>query len=77
MATTFVTEQDSWTSHINRNGLETRREIQAKALLGPLLQHGGVRAYNRFPSSLASRGGASLLLMWAEGRGEDWAGGVA
>ena len=72
MAITFVTHQDSWTSHINRNWLETRQEIQAKALLVLLLQHGGVRTSNRFLPHLLPEVGQACSLYGARVGLEGW-----
>ena len=64
------TDQGSWPSLINRNWLEASQEIQAP-LLGPLLQHGGVKTSNRFSCSLpvGSGGVGDWFLVWGEGRG--------
>ena len=58
-------------------GIDWRPDKKLASLLGALLQQGRVRTSNRFPLILEQ--GASLLLIWGEGRGVsgDQAEGVA
>ena len=58
-------------------GIDWRPDKKLASLLGALLQQGRARTSNRFPLILEQ--GASLLLIWGEGRGVsgDQAEGVA
>ena len=75
-----VTKQGSWSSPVDRNGLETRQEIQARLYPGPCCSRGQQEQQQR-TCSLAPCGGGwvSVCLVRSEHRSASrgWAGGVA